>query len=103
LRVLVLSPGLEQEIVGTFDPESAMRLLGDSAKPAPAAFLRKIVDSVKRLTGGAPTSALPVLLCPSPARYHIRRWLEPFLPRVTVLSPVEIPPDVRVRSVGTIG
>ena len=103
LRVLVLAPGLEQEIVGTFDPESAVRLLGDGAKPAPAAFLRRIVESVKRLTGGGPTTALPVLLIPSPARYHMRRWLEPFLPRVTVLSPAEIPPDVRVRSVGTIG
>jgi len=101
--VLVLSPGLEQEIVGTFDPDSAVRLLGDGTKPAPAAFLRRIVESVKRLTGGAPTTALPELLCPSPARYHMRRWLEPFLPRITVLAPSEIPPDVRVRSVGTIG
>jgi flagellar biosynthesis protein FlhA len=102
LRVVVLSPGLEQEVVGTFDPESASRLLGDGSKPVPAAFLRRIVESVKRLTGGGPATALPVLLVPSPARYHMRRWLEPFLPGVTVLSPVEIPPAVRVRSVGTI-
>ena len=103
LRVLVLASGLEQEIVGTFDPESASRLLGDGTRPAPAAFLRRIVESVKQLTGGGPLSALPVLLVPSPARYHMRRWLEPFLPKVTVLSPAEIPPVVRVRSVGTIG
>jgi flagellar biosynthesis protein FlhA len=44
-----------------------------------------------------------VLLCPSPARYHLRRWLEPFLPKVTVLAPSEIPPEIRVRSVGTVG
>jgi flagellar biosynthesis protein FlhA len=103
LRVMVLASALEQEIVGTFDPESAARLLGDGARPAPAAFLRRIVDSVKRLTGGGPAAALPVLLIPSPARYHLRRWLEPFLPGVTVLSPAEIPAVVRVRSVGTIG
>jgi flagellar biosynthesis protein FlhA len=103
LRVLVLASGLEQEIVGTFDPESASRLLGDGTRPAPAAFLRRIVESVKQLTGGGPLSALPVLLVPSPARYHMRRWLEPFLPKVTVLSPAEIPPMIRVRSVGTIG
>jgi flagellar biosynthesis protein FlhA len=103
LRVLVLQPGLEQEIVSTFDPESAVRLLGDGARRAPAAFLRRIVDSVKRLTGAGSTTALPVLLVPSPARYHIKRWLEPFLPRVTVLSPAEIPPEIRVRSVGTLG
>jgi flagellar biosynthesis protein FlhA len=104
LRVLVLSSGLEQEVVGTFDPESnAARLLGDGSRPAPAAFMRRIVESVKQLTGGGPLTALPVLLVPSPARYHMRRWLEPFLPKVTVLSPAEIPPIVRVRSVGTIG
>jgi flagellar biosynthesis protein FlhA len=103
LRVLVLSPALEQEIMGTFDPDSAVRLLGDGTRQAPAAFLRRIVESVKKLTGGGPMTALPVLLIPSPARYHMRRWLEPFLPKVTVLSPAEIPAEVRVRSVGTIG
>ena len=103
LRVLVLASALEQEIVATFDPESGSRLLGDGARPAPAAFLRRIVESVKRLTGGGPATALPVLLIPSPARYHIRRWLEPFLPGMTVLSPAEIPSVVRVKSIGTIG
>jgi flagellar biosynthesis protein FlhA len=103
LRVLVLASALEQEVVGAFDPESAPRLLGGEARPAPAAFLRRIVESVKKLTAGGPAAALPVLLVPSPARYHMRRWLEPFLPGMTVLSPAEIPPVIRVRSVGTIG
>ncbi len=29
--------------------------------------------------------------------------LEPFVPKITVLAPVEIPPEIRVRSVGTLG
>ena len=103
LRVLALATGLEQEVTATFDPDSAARLLGDGNRPAPGAFLRRIVDSVKRLTSGAPTTALPVLLIPSPARYHLRRWLEPFLPGITVISPAEIPPSIQVRSIGTIG
>jgi flagellar biosynthesis protein FlhA len=105
LRVLMLEQGLETELVSTFDPQSAGLLLGDGARSAgmPADFLRRLVESVKRLTAGGSTSALPVLLCPSPARYHVRRWLEPFLPKVTVLSPMEIPPEVRVRSMGTVG
>ncbi|HEY2038609.1 MAG TPA: flagellar biosynthesis protein FlhA, partial [Edaphobacter sp.] len=83
----------------------AAMLLGDGSRSAgmPADFLRRLVDSVKRLTGTGSQAALPVLLCPSPARYHLRRWLEPFLPKVTVLSPIEIPPEVRVRSIGTVG
>ena len=101
LRVMVMQPALENEIVGTFDP-AASRLLSDgNARPGDG--LRKLVDSVKSLTGTAGNSALPVLLCPSPARYHLRRWLEPTLPKVTVLAAQEIPPDVRVRSVGALG
>jgi flagellar biosynthesis protein FlhA len=105
LRVLMLEQALETELLRTFDPQGAGLLLGDGGRPAdmPADFLRRLVESVKRLTGGTPTSALPVLLCPSPARYHVRRWLEPFLPKVTVLAPAEIPPEIRVRSVGTVG
>jgi flagellar biosynthesis protein FlhA len=105
LKVLMLDQGVENELIHTFDPQSASLLLGDGSRSAgmPQDFLRRVVDSVKRLTGAGSTSALPVLLCPSPARYHVRRWLEPFLPKVTVLSPVEIPPEVRVRSIGTVG
>ena len=105
LRVLMLEQGLESELLRTFDPQGAGLLLGDGSRSAsmPSDFLRRLVESVKRLTGGAPTSAFPVLLCPSPARYHVRRWLEPFLPRVTVLAPAEIPAEIRVRSIGTVG
>ncbi|HEX3967912.1 MAG TPA: flagellar biosynthesis protein FlhA [Edaphobacter sp.] len=105
LKVLVLEQGLESELLQTFDPQGAGLLLGDGVRPAgmPSDFLKRLVESVKRLTGGASSSALPVLLCPSPARYHVRRWLEPFLPKVTVLAPGEIPPEIRVRSVGTVG
>lgn len=104
LRVLMLEPGLETDLLNTFDAKSAL-LLGDGARAGnmPVDFMRRLVESVKRLTGGASTSALPVLLCPSPARYHVRRWLEPFLPKVTVLAPVEIPSEIRVRSMGTVG
>ncbi|HXC94810.1 MAG TPA: flagellar biosynthesis protein FlhA [Edaphobacter sp.] len=105
LKVLVMEPGLESELLHTFDGQGSGLLLGNGARHAgmPGDFLKRLVESVKRLTGGGTTSALPVLLCPSPARYHVRRWLEPFVPKVTVLAPAEIPADVRVRSVGTVG
>lgn len=105
LSVLTLERSLEEQIIRTFDPEGAARLLGSNVRNAPLSnnFLRPLLDSVKRLTGDATPMVIPVLLCPSPARYHLRRWLEPFLPKVTVLSPGEIPPEVRVRSLGTVG
>lgn len=105
LRVLMLDQTLEAELIQTFDPNGAVHLLGDGARPAanPAEYLRRLLESVKRLTQEGTSTALPVLLCPSPARYHVRRWLEPFLPKVTVLAPAEIPPEIRVRSMGTVG
>ncbi len=105
LSVLTLDRSLEEQIVTAFDPEAAARLLNTASAPVALGsnFLRPLLESVKRLTGEGSSSALPVLLCPSPARYHLRRWLEPFLPKVTVLAPTEIPPEVRVRSLGTVG
>jgi flagellar biosynthesis protein FlhA len=105
LKVLMLEPGLEAELIHTFDPQSSGMQLGDGARTGgmPGDFMKRLVESVKRLTGAGSSAALPVLLIPSPARYHVRRWLEPFLPKVTVLAPAEIPPEIRVRSIGTVG
>ena len=101
LRVLQLDPAIEEEMLATFHGEAAVRLLSDG-RPLNAPWLKRLIDSVKQLIGARHSMALPVLLCPSPARFYLRRWLEPVLPRVTVLSPAEIPPDVRVRSVGVV-
>jgi flagellar biosynthesis protein FlhA len=104
LRAFVLEPALEEGITALLDAEGAVRMLGDGSQPVRGAgeFLRRIVDSLKRLTGGVPPSAMPVLLCSSPARFYLRRWLEPVLPRITVLAPAELPAEVRVRSLGVV-
>ena len=104
MRVFVLDPSLEEEVLATIEGESTQRLLGDGSQPSRNAttFLRRIVESWKQLTGGASTSGSPVLLCSSPARYYLRRWLEPFMPRVSVVAPAELPVDIRVRSLGTL-
>jgi len=102
LRVIVMQPGMEQQVVGTFDPEAAGRMLG-SGTFSSGESLKKLMESVKSLIGSGAASATPVLLCPSPARYHLKRWLEPLLPKVAVLAAQEIPPEVRVRSIGAVG
>ncbi len=100
LRVLALEPALEEELIAALNPEGGSRLL--SAKSQGMPVLKRVVDSVKQLIGPAPSAVLPVLLCQSPARYYLRRWLEPLLPQVVVLAPTEVPPDVRLRSVGVV-
>ncbi len=101
LPVLLLDPGLEEEILATLAPDSGQRLLG-AHTPSATPLVRRLADSVRQLIGTATAPVLPVLLCPGSARYHVRRWLEPILPRLTVLSAAEIPPEVRLRPVGTV-
>ena len=101
LPVLLLDPALEEEILATLAPDPGQRLLGArGASTTP--LVRRLADSVRQLIGSASAPVLPVLLCPGSARYHVRRWLEPILPRLTVLSAGEIPPEVRLRPVGTV-
>jgi flagellar biosynthesis protein FlhA len=97
----MLDPGIEEEVVATFQGEGAARLLADTRRES-APPLRRLADSLKQIIGPNGLSASPVLLCQSPARYHLRRWLEPVLPGVRVLAPAEIPPDVHLRPAGVV-
>jgi len=100
LPVILLDPALEEEILGTLAPDSIPRL-PSSASGSGTPVVRRLIDSLKRLIGNAATAASPVLLCPSPARYHVKRWLEPVWPRLSVLAAGEVPADVRLRPTGT--
>jgi flagellar biosynthesis protein FlhA len=101
LPVLLLDAPLEEEILASLAPESSNRLpsaAGAGATPV----VRLLIDSLRKLIGSASATALPVLLCPSPARYFVRRWLEPVLPRLPVVAAGEIPAEIRLRPVGTV-
>jgi flagellar biosynthesis protein FlhA len=100
LPVLLLDPALEEEILLTLSPDGAQRLLAQATPSTPV--VRRLTDSVRQLIGAASAAALPVLLCPSPARYHVKRWLEPVVPRLAVVAAGEIPPEIRLRPVGTV-
>ena len=97
LRVVTLDRSLEEELGRAF---------GGAAPAATAAlqppFARRIVDGLRRLAGEQVAVASPVLMCSTPARYYLKRLLEPFLPKVVVLSPLEVPPVIEVQSVGVL-
>jgi flagellar biosynthesis protein FlhA len=101
LPVLLLDGALEEEILATLSPETGQRMLSAGTAPG-TPVLRRLADSVRRLIPAASAAALPVLLCPSPARYHVKRWLEPMMPRLAVVAAGEIPPEIRLRPVGTV-
>ena len=101
LPVLLLDGELEEGILATLSPEGGQKMLpGGKALGAPV--VRRLIDSLKRLIPASSAAALPVLLISSPARYYVKRWLEPFLPRLAVVSAAELPPEIHLRPVGTV-
>ncbi len=98
LRVVTLDRALEEELGRAFGGAPAAAGAGGLQPP----FARRILDGLRRLAGEQVALASPVLLCATPARYHLKRLLEPFLPKVVVLSPLEVPPVVEVQSLGVL-
>jgi len=96
LRVVTLDRSLEEELSRAFGGPSP----GAAGLQPP--FARRILDGLRRLAGEHVAVASPVLLCATPARYYLKRLLEPFLPKVVVLSPLEVPPVIEVQSLGVL-
>src|SRR5579871_482020 len=98
LRVVTLDPAIEEELGRAFSAQVPATV----AAGLQPSFLRRVLEGLKRLAGEQVAIASPVLLCATPARFHLKRLLEPFLPRAVVLSPGEIPAVIRVQAVGTL-
>jgi flagellar biosynthesis protein FlhA len=96
LRVFTLDSTIEEELGRAFSPQTAA-----SAVLQPS-LVRRLLDGLRRLAGDQASVTSPVLLCSTPARFHLKRLLEPFMPKLVVLSPGEIPPAISVQSVGTL-
>jgi flagellar biosynthesis protein FlhA len=99
LRVLALDGNLEEELGRAFNPQAPVSTQVHVLQPPLA---RRILDGLRRILGEQAGMVNAVLLCPTPARFHLKRLLEPFLPRIVVLSPGEIPPMVPVQTVATV-
>ncbi len=96
LKVVTVAPGIEDELKQVFEATS---LPGPGLQPS---FVRKVLEGLQRIAGEQVKVATPVVLCSSPARFHLRRLVEPFLPNLVVISPGEIPPAIVVRSLGVV-
>ncbi|HTP69337.1 MAG TPA: flagellar biosynthesis protein FlhA [Dongiaceae bacterium] len=97
LKVLTLDPHIEREFQRQIEPQA-----GEAAATGVGAPLRQILEGLQSLVGDKMALSASILLCSSPSRYHLRRLLEPFLPRIVVLSPAEIPTTVSVQTLGVV-
>lgn len=98
LRVVTLGQELEEELGRAFTGQASTAPMS-GLQPS---FARRILEGMRRLAGEQLAVAAPILLCSTPARYHLKRLLEPFLPKLVVLSPLEVPPVIEVQSVGVL-
>lgn len=98
LRVVTLDSALEEELGRIFQPQASVTA-STAVQPG---FVRRLLEGLRHLAGEQVGVASPVLLCPTPVRYHLKRLLEPFVPKLVVLSPGEIPPVISVQSLGTL-
>jgi flagellar biosynthesis protein FlhA len=98
LKVVTVDRNIEEECTRALSGQQTV----SSAAALQPNVARRVVDALRAMFGDQVTSAPPVLLCSSPGRFQLRRLLEPFLPKIVVLAPTEIPPMVQVQSIGAV-
>ncbi len=98
LKVVTLDSSLEEECT-----RAGNLLPGQITSSAlQVSVARRVLESLRTNFGEDVGGAPPVLLCSSPGRFYLRRLLEPFLPKVVVISPTEIPSLTQVRTLGMV-
>jgi flagellar biosynthesis protein FlhA len=98
LKVVTLDSALEEECVRS----SSLSLQPGSGGAMQVSIARRVLDGLRAMLGEQIVTAPPVVLCASPGRFYLRRHLEPFIPRIVVISPSEIPPMTQVMSLGSV-
>ncbi len=98
LKVVTLDSSIEEECARTSTQHP--QLMAGGAMQISVA--RRVLDGLRAMLGDQITMAPPVLLCASPGRFYLRRLLEPFIPKIVVISPSEIPPMTQVQSLGSV-
>jgi flagellar biosynthesis protein FlhA len=98
LRVVTLDTAIEDECTRG----SNLPINQGISSPQQVTLARRVLDGLRTEFGKEISAAPPILLCSSPGRYYLRRLLEPFIPKIVVISPGEVPPLTPVQSVGVL-
>jgi flagellar biosynthesis protein FlhA len=98
LKVVTLDQTIEEECLRS----TSLSHPSTMSTPQQVALARRVLDGLRSSFGDEVSRTPPVLLCSSPSRYYLRQLLEPFIPRIVVISPSEIPPKTLVQAVGVV-
>jgi len=98
LPVFTVSPDLEKSIAGGVVHSDQVSYLALEPRQA-----KDIMNRFRQtMEGAGETAGNPVVLCSANIRMYVRQLLERLLPNVAILSHNEIPPNVRVLSLGMV-
>jgi flagellar biosynthesis protein FlhA len=97
LMVFTVSPEIEKNIADAIVHTEQGSYLALEPRLA-----KDIMQRIKRTVESSPSGRNPVLLCAANVRMYLRQLIERYLPAATILSHNEIPPSVRVTSVGMV-
>jgi flagellar biosynthesis protein FlhA len=99
LHVLTIEPGLESQLM------QGVRAAGPAQPPVgleprlAEQFVARLVQSAERMMK---SNFLPVLLCSPELRRHVRALSERVMPHLRVLSMLEIPQAIELKSYGVV-
>jgi flagellar biosynthesis protein FlhA len=97
LQVFTVGPEIEKSIVdGVVNSDQGSYL---ALEPHQA---KDIMTRFRRTVESAGVAGNPVVLCSPSIRLYVRQLLERFLPNVAILSHSEVPPSIRVLSLGMV-
>lgn len=99
LKVVTLDRSIEEECSRTSSQHPQLTAGGTMQ----ISVARRVLDGLRATFGDQIALAPPVLLCSSPGRFYLKRLLEPFIPKIVVISPSEIPAMTQVQSIGSVG
>lgn len=97
MQVFTLAPEIERvfmDAVTVTEQDSYLALDPKSA--------RSLMERVQKTIEGGSFEGYPILLTSTDIRLHVKRFMERMLPSLVVISHNEIPPNVRVVSVGVV-
>jgi len=98
LKVVTLDRSIEEECARTTSQQPQLTVGGAMQ----ISVASRVTAGLRTLLGDQVAMAPPVLLCSSPGRFYLKRLLEPFIPKIVVISPSEIPPMTQVQSIGSV-
>jgi flagellar biosynthesis protein FlhA len=98
LHVLTLAPELERSIMSAVRTRDGNSLLVSDVGQLDA-LLSNLARQAEAMMG---RNLLPILLCPTQIRRHVRQLIQRSLPHITVLGINEVPTTAIVRAVGTV-